>query len=232
MELIKFIDNTEDLINLISKGGVTISEKNAKEKVEKWTTTNYSVLLNIFKQDSKATKSVKYLANSMSNQRLLKKKWLKNLRIIVKKLKTQQIARRKFKQITKYPKQLLLSNSLLNKVKNLDKKIFVLGSEANCNWQARCWNACGILMRIILERTLDRKHPDIKAKDGLRDKINYSLSGAIFGKSVKESIKKLDNTTKITGDIVAHDSNILLSKNDVELAIVPLNILIKDVFNL
>jgi hypothetical protein len=136
------------------------------------------------------------------------------------------------KKIKKNQEDHIFPISLLRELKQHDNKIFVLASEVNLNWGNSCWNACGILMRIILERTLDKKHPDIKKKEGLKDKINFSLSNNIFSKSIKEAIKKLDHTTKITGDIVAHDSNILLSKNDIELAIVPLNILIKDVFKL
>jgi len=126
----------------------------------------------------------------------------------------------------------IFPSALLNKIRKIDKKIYVLGHETNINWQSECWNSCGILMRIILERALDRKHSDIKSKEGLKDKINFALSSNLFGKSIKEAIKKLDHSTKITGDIVAHDSKILLNKEDIELAIVPLNNLLKDVFNL
>src|SRR3989338_1953030 len=65
---------------------------------------------------------------------------------------------------------------------------------------------------------------------GLKGKINFCLGSSIFGKSVLEALKKLDNSTKITGDIVAHDSNILLSKNDIELAIIPFRVLLTDIF--
>jgi len=130
----------------------------------------------------------------------------------------------------KYPE--IFPSTLLNKIKKTDKKIYTLGVETNKNWQLECWNACGILMRIILERALDRKDIRIRQKMGLKDKINFSFTTSVFNKSIKEALKKLDLSTKITGDIVAHDSNILLSKNDIELAIVPLNILLKDVFKL
>ncbi|MHA1657850.1 MAG: hypothetical protein ACTSUT_01845 [Promethearchaeota archaeon] len=126
----------------------------------------------------------------------------------------------------------VLRRELLKKIKKDDSKIYILGAELNYNWQSKnCWNSCGILMRIILERTLDKKDIKVKQKIGLKSKINFCLSSNIFGKSIKEALKKLDNSTKITGDIVAHDSNILLCQNDIELSIVPFNILLKDVFN-
>jgi len=146
---------------------------------------------------------------------------------------------RKFKEIKEGKKKgkhekysEIFPSALLNKIRKIDKKIYVLGHETNINWQSECWNSCGILMRIILERALDKKDPGIKQKEGLKNKINFSLSTSIFNKSIKETLKKLDHSTKITGDIVAHDSNILLNKNDIELAIVPLNMLLKDVFKL
>ncbi len=127
---------------------------------------------------------------------------------------------------------IIFSDFLLNKVKKQDRKISILGYEANFNWQAGCWNGCGILMRIILERILDKKDIKIKQIEGLEKKINYCLLNKIFGKSLLGALKKLQHSTKITGDIVAHDSNILLGKEDIELAIVPLNMIIKDVFGL
>lgn len=125
----------------------------------------------------------------------------------------------------------ILQKELLKRIKKADKKVYILGIELNQNWQIQnCWNSCGILMRIILERVLDKKNNDIKNRTGLKNKINFCLSSSIFGKSVLEALKKLDNSTKITGDIVAHDSNILLSQNDIELAIIPFRVLLADIF--
>jgi hypothetical protein len=160
----------------------------------------------------------------------LPESWLEKI-INREKVRFRQIIEKKeIKKSLKF--QEVFSENTLKKLKKLDKKIYILASEANMSWQTNCWNSCGILMRIILERVLDRKHQDIRAREGLKSKINFSLSSNLFGKSIKEAIKKLDHSTKITGDIVAHDSNILLSQEDIELAIVPLNILIKDVFQL
>lgn len=226
------INDTENLIKLISKSGAAISNRKVKEKVEKWIADYSSDLFSIFNKPTKEREALLYLKKSWANKRLNRKKWLKSLRMILKNLKIRQITGIKKGRVSEYQGNYIFSDYLLKKIKKQDKKISVLGSEANFNWQASCWNACGILMRIILERTLDRKDNKVKQKRGLELKINYCLSNRIFGKSVSDALKKLHHSTKITGDIVAHDSNILLSKNDIELAIVPLNMLIKDVFKL
>lgn len=231
MDINKIIKDTENLIKLISKSAATISDEKVKEKAEKWVADYSSGLFGIFEKQSKEFKVIQYLTRSVNNQRLIKKKWCKGLKDILKNLKTKQIFEVKQERIKKYDKY-IFPKSLLNKIRKQDKKISILGSEVNFNWQTGCWNACGILMRIILERILDKKDRRIKEKIGLEQKINYCLSNKIFGRSVSEALQKLRHSTKITGDIVAHDSNILLSKNDIELSIVPLNILVKDVLKL
>jgi len=232
MDTTKIIKDTENLIKLIEKGGGTISNIKVKKAVEKWIAEYSSDLFSISDESTKERKALLYLEKSWINKRLNRKKWLKALRIILKSLKTQQITGVKKKKVSKYQGNYIFPDYLLKKIKKQDKKISVLGFEANFNWQVNCWNACGILMRIILERTLDRKDNKVKQRRGLESKINYCLSNKVFGKSVSDALKKLHHSTKITGDIVAHDSNILLSKNDIELAIVPLNMLVKDVFKL
>ncbi len=227
------IGKTEDLIALISKqGGKTIFSKSIKDKTEKWVADYSGDLFDIFDEKTKENTVLLYLRKSWKHERLNKKKWLKNLKIILKGLKNQQIEGLKRKKINKYQEDYIFSSHLLGKIRKQDKKISVLGFEANFNWQTKCWNACGILMRIILERVLDKKDNKLKQITGLDPKINRCLSNKIFGKTILDTLKKLQHSTKITGDIVAHDSNILLDKNDIEISIVPLNMLIKEVFKL
>jgi len=229
---IKTINDTEKLIKLITKGAATISDKKVKGEVEKWVADYSSDLFDIFGEKTKENTALLYLRKSWIDERLNKKRWLKNLKIILKGLKNQQIAGLKRKKISKYQKNYIFSSHLLKKIRKQDKKIFVLGFETNVNWQTDCWNACGILMRLILERVLDKKDNRIKQITGLDPKINYCLSNKIFGKTILGALKKLQHSTKITGDIVAQDSNILLDRNDIEISIVPLNMLIKEVFKL
>lgn len=227
----KIIKDAENLRNLILKSAKTISNYKIKTLVETWLDSYYVLVRNNFKNNEKIKSSVNYLKTSSTNNRLIRKNWLSNLNLIIKKLKEKKYNRFDIQKNNIETSRSILQNELLKKIEKVDKKIYILGVETNQNWKTQnCYNSCGILMRIVLERALDRKDINIKNKIGLKNKINFCLSSNIFGKSVSEALNKLDNSTKITGDIVAHDSNILLSKNDIELAIIPFRILLTDIF--
>lgn len=83
----KVIAEMEILVERILKSSATISDRKVKNLAEKWVADNYSDLLNIVVNNSKEQKSLKYLYKSVHNERLLKNKWLKNLRKIIKWLK-------------------------------------------------------------------------------------------------------------------------------------------------
>lgn len=227
----KIISDTENLRKQILKSAKTISDSKTRGLAETWLSDYYVSLTDNFKDDDGVKKAIDYLKTSSSNSRLIRKNWSSKLNFVIKKLKEKKYTKFKIQKNSSSTSKYILQNELLKKVKKVDNKIYILGVELNQNWKTQnCWNSCGILMRIILERALDRKNNNIKNKSGLKDKINFCLSSSIFGKSVLESLKKLDNSTKITGDIVAHDSNILLSKNDIELAIIPFRVLLSDIF--
>lgn len=227
----KIISDTENLRKQIFKSAKTISDGKTRELAETWLSGYYVSLSDNFKDDEMVKKAIDYLKTSSTNNRLARKNWLSKLNLIIKGLKEKKYTKSKIQKNNSSASKYILQNELLKKIKKADKKVYILGVELNQNWQTQnCWNSCGILMRIILERVLDRKDNDIKNNSGLKNKINFCLSSSIFGKSVLEALKKLDNSTKITGDIVAHDSNILLSKNDIELAIIPFRVLLVDVF--
>ena len=227
----KIISDTENLRKQIFKSAKTISDSKTKGLAEVWLSCYYVALADNFKDDAGIKTAIDYLKTSSTNNRLVRKNWLSKLNFITKELKEKKYTKFKIRKNNFDTSKYILQNNLLKKIKKVDKKVYILGVELNQNWQIQdCWNSCGILMRIILERVLDRKDNDIKNKSGLKNKINFCLSSSIFGKSVLEALKKLDNSTKITGDIVAHDSNILLSKNDIELAIIPFRVLLTDIF--
>ena len=227
----KIISDTENLRKQIFKSAKTISDNKTKGLAEVWLSCYYVALVDNFKDDEGIKKAIDYLKTSSTNNRLVRKNWLSKLNLIIKELKEKKYTKFKIRKNNSDTPKYILQNNLLKKIKKVDKKVYILGIELNQNWQIQdCWNSCGILMRIILERVLDRKDNDIKNKSGLKNKINFCLSSSIFGKSVLEALKKLDNSTKIIGDIVAHDSNILLSKNDIELAIIPFRVLLTDIF--
>ena len=110
-----------------------------------------------------------------------------------------------------------------------DIKIKTLLHELSICYSQQCWNASGILMRIIIERTLDSVDPAVKNKSGLRAKLNYCISAnGLFSKSLHESLAHLQGA-KIIGDIAAHHSSILLEKTDIDIAIPHFRMLIKEV---
>jgi hypothetical protein len=109
-----------------------------------------------------------------------------------------------------------------------DAKIAALLEELKRCYPQECWNSCGLLIRIVIERTLDTTDPAIKGKTGLRDKLNGCRGLTTLSKSLKEALDGLHGA-KIIGDIAAHHSKILLDKNDVNLALPAFRVLIKEV---
>lgn len=221
---------TEELRKIILKSKKTISDKKTKDQAEKWLESYYLVLKNNIDTE-KETAALEYLRTTSTNARLIRIYWLAKLNIIIKKIKKDKFNNAQPLNNNGTNGSKILPDELLKKIKKKDNKIFVLGTELNQNWMSKkCWNSCGILMRIILERSLDLKSSEVKQMSGLKNKINYCVSSNVFGKSVTEALKKLDNSTKITGDIVAHDSNILIIYGDIELAIIPFRVLLTDIF--
>ena len=110
-----------------------------------------------------------------------------------------------------------------------EKKIAVLMSEVRTCYQHACWNATGLLTRIIIERTLDTVDQAVKNKTGLRDKINACRNVQTLSKSLREAMDGLQGA-KIIGDIAAHHSSILLDKADVDLVLPAFRVLIKEIY--
>ncbi len=109
-----------------------------------------------------------------------------------------------------------------------DNKVSALLDELRRCHATQCWNACGLLMRIVIERTVDTIDPGVRAKSGLKDKLNKCREVTTLGKSVRESIDHLHGA-KIIGDIAAHDSKIVVDEPDVSLALPHFRVLLKSV---
>ncbi len=110
-----------------------------------------------------------------------------------------------------------------------DAKVRILLEEARRCYATECWNACGILTRIVIERALDSVDAAIKAVNGLRDKLNYSTANpSFFSKSIVEGLKELKGA-KLIGDIVAHHSNITLDKHDIDVVAAPFRMVLKEI---
>jgi len=110
-----------------------------------------------------------------------------------------------------------------------DAKVRVLVAECKQCYGQGCWNACGILMRIILERTLDSLNAQVKALRGLHDKLNFCIANnpGGFAKTAIEGLKELKGA-KLIGDIVAHHSNITLDRHDIDVVVIPFRLLLKE----
>jgi hypothetical protein len=109
-----------------------------------------------------------------------------------------------------------------------DVKVGALVEELKRCYPQQCWNACGLLIRIIVERTLDAVDTAVKAKTGLRDKVNACKGITTLSKSLKEAMDGLHGA-KIMGDIAAHHSKVLLDKPYVDLVLPPFRVLLKEV---
>jgi hypothetical protein len=109
-----------------------------------------------------------------------------------------------------------------------DKKIATLLDELRRCHTTHCWNACGLLMRIVIERVVDTVDPAVKTKTGLKDKLNKCREICTLSKSVRESIDHL-HSAKIIGDIAAHDSMIVVEEPDVNLVLPHFRLLLKGV---
>jgi hypothetical protein len=82
----KIIEATDELVKVISKSSATISDKNVKVEAERWIDEYHQELTNALSGHPKAVSAIKSLSKAISNQRLVKKRWLKNLGIVRKAL--------------------------------------------------------------------------------------------------------------------------------------------------
>jgi hypothetical protein len=109
-----------------------------------------------------------------------------------------------------------------------DAKINALLEELRKCYPQECWNATGLLVRIIVERTLDSVDTVVKSKIGLRDKINVCRGLPKLSKSLREALDGLQGA-KIVGDVAAHHSKVLLDRPDINLVLPAFRVLVKEV---
>lgn len=82
----KTIRETNELIRLFQKGAATVSSRSLVGKAENWVTNNYDYLVSALSPYPSAGKALEYLRRSVHNRRLLRRLWLKNLRVVAKAL--------------------------------------------------------------------------------------------------------------------------------------------------
>lgn len=99
-----------------------------------------------------------------------------------------------------------------------DNKAEVLLEELRRCFEAECWSACGILMRILLERAIEAVEPACRAKKGLGAKLDFCIGQRTkFGQSMTDVLRHL-KAAKLTGDIIAHDSTLVVEQTDVDIS--------------
>lgn len=98
-------------------------------------------------------------------------------------------------------------------------KAAALLNELQSCYRAECWNACGILIGVLIERALDAIEPKCRPERGLSRKLGYCTNhSSEFGTSLKDALREL-KAAKLTRDIAAHDSAIILGKPDIDTAV-------------
>lgn len=88
----KIIKATDELIKVISKSSATISDKKIKVEAERWVDECHQELAIALLGHPKAVLAIGSLSKSISNRRLLKKRWLKNLGVIRKVLNSSKLS--------------------------------------------------------------------------------------------------------------------------------------------
>lgn len=78
-----FVEDTERLLDLISRGSFTISDKQVKISAKDWVEAYYDILETLDPQ-GKGYKAFISLSNSVTHVRLKKREWTQCLRIILK----------------------------------------------------------------------------------------------------------------------------------------------------
>jgi len=87
----KIIKATDELIKVVSKSSATISDKSVRDTAENWINEYHQELADTLSGHPKAVIALGYLSKSISNQRLVKKRWLKNLGVVRKTLSNSKL---------------------------------------------------------------------------------------------------------------------------------------------
>ena len=87
----KIIKATDELIKVISKSSATISDKKVKVEAERWIDEYHQELTNSLSGHPKVVSAIGSLSKSISNQRLVRRRWLKNLGVVRKALNNSRL---------------------------------------------------------------------------------------------------------------------------------------------
>lgn len=195
MDKSKIISTTEMLIERISKSSATISKKEVKALAEKWVANNYSDFLDTFSKKSPEKKALDHLYKSAHNERLVKSRWLKSLKIILKAIKTQKIT--KNNSLTTKGEMIFNFSDLHPQIKKVSSKLFGNGHYAQAILEAykavvnQVKNISGLTEldgKALMEYVFSLNNPKVKlnnlqTKSDKDEQLGFMLlySGAALG---------------------------------------------------
>lgn len=113
-----------------------------------------------------------------------------------------------------------------------DPRISEFLSELNACWKVEAPNACMLLIRALMNNSLDYYYKDTEKKigDGLKGKLNFFIKNESLEKTVKEAMVHLLMNAKIFGDIAAHSRDTLITMSDVDHCRAALKIFLTKIF--
>lgn len=192
-----FIEDTTRLIDLISKGSVTISDSAIKHAVKDWVQGYYD-LLAILENQGVGYRSFITLSNSVNNARLKKREWLHNLRTILKEFHGLSLQNRK--GVKKFIKNSgFIDPRRLKDLKGISSSEYDLSrlvrmcEELNDNFSRENYISSVSLVRAIL----DHIPPIFRCK-------SFTEVANSCEKSIKESLQNLENSSRKIADAYLH----------------------------
>lgn len=194
-----FTEDTVRLLDIISRGPKTIFDKKIKAIANSWVHSYYD-LLDLFKEESKAYQSFIHLSNSVNNVRLIKKEWLRNLRVILKEYQSLSLKDRKRDKKFSKNDNFIDSNRLrgLKKISsaNFDlSRLLRMCGELNDNFLRKNYISSILLIRAILDHI-----PPIFGFKTFFEVTNNSKCE----KSIKDSFQHLESSSRKIADGYLH----------------------------
>lgn len=143
-----FAFDTSELIDLISKGAATISDKKIRAKARNWIQGHFD-LTEVFNNQDPEYKAFISLRNSVNNVRLKKKEWLRNLRLILKGYNNRsfdQSATKNSSFPVKNREKFFNDRKLHRMIISSSKKLFI-----NNHYSQSIFEACKLLNKKVQE---------------------------------------------------------------------------------
>lgn len=143
-----FAFDTSELIDLISKGAATISDKKIKTKARNWV-QGYFDLTEVFNNQNPEYQAFISLSNSINNVRIKRREWLRNLRLILKGYNSHSLGQTTTRSSSfpvKNREKIFNDRKLHRMVVSSSKKLFI-----NKHYSQAIFEACKLLNKKVQE---------------------------------------------------------------------------------